>query len=124
MDKINIKGQFNSHKSLNKQLLVKWQHLDHKNKLKAKLHKPKAQFFLGMYEEFPSDLSDVLSGSNVDFLSQDFVDGPFTQSDGRGYGNNTKVDRAKAQCETQLTRLWVKQEVEHCGKLGNLAKDP
>ena len=79
-----------------------------------------------MYEEFlASDLSDVLSGSNVDFLSQDFVDEPFTQSDGRGYGNsNTKVDKAKAQCETQLTRLWVKQEVEHCGKLGNLTKDP
>merc|ERR1712062_552074 len=45
---------------------------------------------------------------------------PFNEGDGRGFGNgNTKVDKAKAQCETQLTRLWVKQEVEHCGKLGS-----
>ena len=71
-----------------------------------------------MYDEFlASDLSDVLTGSEVDFLSNDFVNEPFNSNDGRG-GQNSKVEKAKAQCETQLTRLWLKSEIEHCGKLG------
>ena len=71
-----------------------------------------------MYDEFlASDLSDILTGSEVDFLSNDFVTEPFNSNDGRG-GQNSKVEKAKAQCETQLTRLWLKSEIEHCGKLG------
>merc|ERR1711935_730598 len=72
-----------------------------------------------MYDEFlGSDLAEILTGSDVDFLSNDFVnEQPFNNDDGRGL--SSKVDKAKAQCETQLQRLWLKTEIEHCGKLGS-----
>ena len=73
-----------------------------------------------MYEEFlESKLSDMLIGE-TDFLS-DFVT-PEVEMDGpgedRNYGSNQKAEKARAQCETQLTRLWIKPELEFCGKLG------
>ena len=65
-----------------------------------------------MYEEFlASGLSDILIGSDVDFLSNDFA--TFEDAEGR---RSSKTEKAKAQCETQLERLWVKPELEYCGK--------
>ena len=74
-----------------------------------------------MYEEFlESKLSDMLIGES-DFLS-DFVT-PEVEMAGpgedRNYGTNQKAEKARAQCETQLTRLWIKPELEFCGKLGS-----
>lgn len=63
-----------------------------------------------MYEEFlASGLSDILIGSEVDFLSNDFATFEDTE-------RSSKTEKAKAQCETQLDRLWVKPELEYCGK--------
>ena len=74
-----------------------------------------------MYEEFlESKLSDMLIGES-DFLS-DFVT-PEVEMAGpgedRNYGTNQKAEKARAQCETQLNRLWIKPELEFCGKLGS-----
>ena len=82
---------------------------------------PKITFYFSeMYEEFlDSKLSDMLIGE-TDFLS-DFVT-PDVEMAGpgedRNYGTNQKAEKARAQCETQLTRLWIKPELEFCGKLG------
>ena len=65
-------------------------------------------YFLGMYNDFlESGLSTVMSDENI--LANDFsvYQNPFGI-----------IERAKIQCNTQLARLWIKQEIEHCGKLG------
>ena len=63
---------------------------------------------LEMYNDhLKSDLSAIMTDENI--LANDFAvyQNPFGV-----------VERAKAQCNTQLQRVWIKQEIENCGKLG------
>ena len=63
---------------------------------------------LEMYNDYlKSDLSTIMTNENI--LANDFAvyQNPFGV-----------VERAKAQCNTQLQRVWIKQEIENCGKLG------
>ena len=64
--------------------------------------------FLEMYSDYlKSGLSMVMSNENI--LANDFS----------VYQNAFGIiERAKLQCNTQLERLWIKQEIEDCGKLG------
>lgn len=69
-----------------------------------------------MYDEFlSSKLSEILYNDDLDLLSNDMMMTPFDENDGRG---TSKADKAKIQCDNQMNRLWLRNEIQFCGKLG------